>query len=238
MVSSFRAQLHRIRATRDFYKDKDPHFYNKSYSQEGEDMIMKRLVGEKRDGFYVDIGAHHPRRFSNTQNYYEIGWRGINVDAMPGAMEPFIKLRPRDINVQAAVGKKGKLTFYIYDEPAINTFDKKLVEKRKKQKAPFGVVKEQKISIIPLAQLLDKYMPRKQIIDFMSIDVEGKDYEVLTTNNWSKYRPKFILVECHSTSIKDLFTDPKIKYLEKLGYEMVAKSVNTVALMDTQNVKE
>ena len=81
-------------------------------------------------------------------------------------------------------------------------------------------------------------MPRKQIIDFMSIDVEGKDYEVLTTNNWSKYRPKFILVECHSTSIKDLFTDPKIKYLEKLGYEMVAKSVNTVALMDTQNVKE
>ena len=238
MVSSFRAQLHRIRATRDFYKDKDPHFYNKSYSQEGEDMIMKRLVGEKRDGFYVDIGAHHPRRFSNTQNYYEIGWRGINVDAMPGAMEPFINLRPRDINVQAAVGKKGKLTFYIYDEPAINTFDKKLVEKRKKQKAPFGVVKEQKISIIPLAQLLDKYMPRKQIIDFMSIDVEGKDYEVLTTNNWSKYRPKFILVECHSTSIKDLFTDPKIKYLEKLGYEMVAKSVNTVALMDTQNVKE
>lgn len=232
-----RNYLHRLRQAKKVYLENNTDLYNRSFSQEGEDMIARRLLGDKTDGYYVDIGAHHPYRFSNTQHFYERGWKGINVDAMPGAIEPFKKMRPRDTNVQAAVGKKGKLTFYIYDEPAINTFDKKLVEKRKKQNTPYKVIKEQKISIVPLAQLLDKYLPKGQDIDFMSIDVEGKDYEVLTTNDWSKYRPRFILIECHSTKIKDLFTDPKIKFLEKLGYEMVAKSVNTVALMDTKNVK-
>jgi len=69
----------------------------KSYSQEGEDMILRRLFEKQLTGFYVDVGAHHPKRFSNTYFFYKQGWHGINIDAMPGSMKLFEKIRPRDI---------------------------------------------------------------------------------------------------------------------------------------------
>src|SRR5262249_32770188 len=78
-------------------------FATKSYSQEGEDMILNRIFGEKKSGFYVDVGAYHPKRFSNTYFFYKKGWRGINIDAMPGSMKPFNAKRNRDINVETPV---------------------------------------------------------------------------------------------------------------------------------------
>ena len=74
-----------------------------SYSQEGEDRILQRLFENQTPGFYVDIGAHHPRRFSNTYIFYKQGWRGINVDATPGSMFLFRVFRKRDINLEIAV---------------------------------------------------------------------------------------------------------------------------------------
>jgi hypothetical protein len=71
-----------------------------SWSQEGEDLILARIFGDKPDGFYVDVGAHHPKRFSNTYYFYRRGWRGINIDAMPGSMLAFNRLRPSDINIE------------------------------------------------------------------------------------------------------------------------------------------
>ena len=72
-------------------------FSLKSYSQEGEDMILRRLFEKQKTGFYVDVGAHHPKRFSNTFFFYKKGWSGINIDAMPNSMRLFDKIRPRDI---------------------------------------------------------------------------------------------------------------------------------------------
>jgi len=66
----------------------------KSYSQEGEDMILRRIFEDNETGFYVDVGAHHPARFSNTNYFYKRGWRGLNIDAMPGSMSKFKKYRP------------------------------------------------------------------------------------------------------------------------------------------------
>ena len=89
-------------------------YATKSYSQEGEDMILKRLFGGQKFGFYVDVGAHHPKRFSNTYYFYKKGWRGINIDAMPGSMIAFDKLRPRDINIERPISdKKQILTYYL-----------------------------------------------------------------------------------------------------------------------------
>ena len=51
----------------------------KSYSQEGEDIILRNLFGNRKDGFYVDVGAHHPMRFSNTYFFYKLGWNGCNA---------------------------------------------------------------------------------------------------------------------------------------------------------------
>src|SRR5215510_10661697 len=60
-----------------------------SFSQQGEDLILARLFEGQRRGFYVDVGAHHPRRFSNTFLLYRRGWRGLNIDAAPGSMRLF-----------------------------------------------------------------------------------------------------------------------------------------------------
>ena len=60
----------------------------KCYSQEGEDMILRRIFEEK-NGFYVDVGAHHPRRFSNTYYFYKQGWTGISIEPNPQAAKAF-----------------------------------------------------------------------------------------------------------------------------------------------------
>ena len=80
---------------------KDPNMLpNICYSQNGEDLILNRFLENKKNGFYIDIGAHHPIRFSNTYLFYKKGWRGINIDAMPGSMDLFNKIRSRDINIE------------------------------------------------------------------------------------------------------------------------------------------
>ena len=78
-------------------------YKNDSYSQEGEDLIINRLIDSKKNGFYIDIGAHHPFRFSNTYKFYKMGWNGINIDAMPGSMKLFREKRPRDINIECGI---------------------------------------------------------------------------------------------------------------------------------------
>lgn len=204
--------------------------YNKSFSQEGEDMILLRVLGDKKNGFYIDVGAHHPVRFSNTNHFYKKGWSGINIDPLPGSMTLFDKKRPRDINLESAVGRAGRLTYYMYDEPALNTFDEKLVSSRKRQKIPYDVVQTKKITIKPLDVILKKYLPKNTKIDFLTIDVEGKDMEVLQTNDWLVFRPEYILVECHGYGCLELDKDKKIRFLAKKGYVPIAKTFSTVLL--------
>ena len=89
-------------------------YMNPSYSIEGEDRIVRALLWQKHDkGFYVDVGAHHPFRFSNTYLFYTQGWSGINIDATPGSMKAFNKYRPRDINLEVGIGgrKTGGVIF-------------------------------------------------------------------------------------------------------------------------------
>jgi hypothetical protein len=126
--------LHGINKLRINFSDRKGHH---SYSQEGEDRVLSSLLfklhGGKHinDGFYVDVGAHHPFLFSNTCLFYKQGWHGINIDAMPGSMAAFQKHRPRDINLESGVGQKAeKLKFFVFNELALNTFDESLAKAR------------------------------------------------------------------------------------------------------------
>ena len=167
---------------------------NICYSQNGEDLILNRFLDNKKEGFFVDVGAHHPIRFSNTYLFYKKGWTGINIDAMPGSMTQFNKIRPKDINIEIGVGlKNDQLTFYQFNESALNTFSKK--EALSKNKDGYEIIKSNLVQVESLENLLDKYMPKNTKIDFLNIDVEGKDEEVLISNNWEKYNPNYILVE-------------------------------------------
>ena len=173
----------------------DPKMHpNFCYSQNGEDLILNRFLNNKKEGFFVDVGAHHPIRFSNTFLFYKKGWSGINIDAMPGSMAQFNKIRPNDINIEKGIGlKKDKLTFYQFNESALNTFSKK--EAFSKNKDGYKIIKSNLVEVDTLENILDKYMPLNTEIDFLNIDAEGKDEEVLISNNWKKYKPNYIIIE-------------------------------------------
>lgn len=79
------------------------------YSQEGEDLILETFFDEVKNGFFVDIGAYDPIRFSNTYLFYLKGWTGINIDARPESMNDFDEIRPKDINLEIAIGQQEEM---------------------------------------------------------------------------------------------------------------------------------
>jgi FkbM family methyltransferase len=208
----------------------DP-YVHLSYSQDGEDMVLRRLLGsEKRNGFYVDVGAHHPFRFSNTCYFYRLGWRGINIDADPDAVALFAKARSRDINICMGVGAvDGELTFHRFSEPALNTFDPALGKERLRISG-VHMLEERKVRVRLLADILDEVMPEGTSIDFLSIDVEGLDEDVIASNDWRRYRPRFVLVEVLRVPFNELAHCAGVKALRSVGYELVAKTSNTAIL--------
>lgn len=190
-------------------------------------MILRRLFEGKADGFYVDAGAHHPRRFSNTCFFYKLGWSGVNIDAAPGSMALFRKWRPWDINVEAALGREPRaLTFYIFDEPALNTFDRELAHSR--SQGAYRIVREQTLCTRTLAEVLAEHLPKGRRIDFMTVDVEGMDLEVLQSNNWERFRPTYVLVECLGVEPAQLEQESVCQFLTAQGYHFFAKTANTV----------
>ena len=199
----------------------------KSYSQEGEDMLLERFLEHKRCGFYVDVGAHHPTRFSNTYRLYLKGWRGLNIDANPGSMAIFQRVRPRDINVEAAVSSaRQEMTYYVFDEPALNTLDRDLALHR--VGGTSSIIREVNIVTEPLSQLLDQYVPANTAIDLLTIDVEGLDYDVLRSNDWTRYSPELILVECMiASTLQHASCDPVAQLLLAQHYTIVAKTMST-----------
>ena len=199
---------------------------NCCYGQDGEDLILNRLLEGQTIGFYVDVGAHHPVRFSNTYLFYQRGWRGMNIDAMPGSMKKFNKVRSRDINIECGVaGAAGKLVYHQFNEPALNTFDAD--EAEHKNKPPYQMIGTVEVAVERLDALLARYLPPGQQIDFLSVDVEGKDEEVLRSNDWSRYRPRFILAETLRTDVLSMGNCPVVQFLRSVGYKPVGKAYNT-----------
>jgi FkbM family methyltransferase len=207
----------------------------RSYSQEGEDMILRRIFERRAGGFYVDIGAHHPRRFSNTFFFYKRGWRGINVDATPGSMTAFRRQRPRDVNVEAAVSRDGReLTLKVYDEPALNTLNEGGGGADVQVAEGYQVVAERRLATTRLADILRQHLPPGQAITFMSVDVEGMDLEVLEGNDWGRFRPEVVLVECVGRGITDVAENATARFLQGQGYEPIAKTMYTFFFRDTR----
>ena len=200
-------------------------------------MILRRIFERQSSGFYVDVGAHHPKRFSNTQFFYERGWQGINIDAMPGSMTAFKKVRKRDINIECGVGEfQGLLNYYIFNEPALNGFSETLAKDRDSGISGYRIVKVLKVQVYTLAAILCKNLPDGQRIDFLSIDVEGYDFEVLRSNNWEKFRPTYVLIEILGSSLNDLNGHAITSFMREKQYSIFAKSVNTVFFKNSQIV--
>jgi hypothetical protein len=205
--------------------------YNLSCSQFGEDMIVRHLLADVRTGFYVDVGAHHPVYYSNTYHFYRRGWRGINVDAVPGSMAAFDLLRPRDVNVEACVDvRAGELReFIVFDRPALNT----LSEEQARAAVASGqgrVVDRRPVRTETLAGLLDRHLPPGQPIHFLSLDVEGLDEAILTHHDFGRHRPRVLVFERHELPKSEPGRDPVVGHLRAQGYDLVALAGPSVVM--------
>lgn len=202
------------------------------FSQEGEDIVLQRIFEGRTEGHYVDVGSHHPRRFSNTCLFYQQGWCGINIEPNPDSIQLFRRERDRDVNLQIGVSDvAGTLTYIVFDEPALNTFDAKLAAERERT-TKYRIVNRIDVQVARLQDLLDKHLKPEWHIDFMSIDVEGYDLQVLQSNDWSKYRPTYLLVECLESGLSSISDEPIHRFLSERGYTLYAKTVNTLFYQD------
>jgi len=170
----------------------------KTYSQHGEDLVFLnifRLIGVKKIS-WLDIGAHHPTRISNTALLYENGHRGINVEANPNLIEAFMTDRPEDINLQVGVGDEpGFMNFYLIDKySGRNSFSKHSAVEFVRAHPEFKITEILKIPVVTVRDIL-KQCGRDTFTDLLSLDVEGLDEKIILSLDLKEDGPKIICVE-------------------------------------------
>ena len=209
--------------------------YRLAFSQDGEDLCLYSYILEEKPnykGFYVDIGALDPFRFSNTCLFYQNGWHGINIDATPGSMKKFDQFRQRDINIETVISDKSgeEVSYFMFNEPALNCFDKKRLNDISSH-PQYKLIKEKKLKTKTINEILDKYLPAGQKIDFITIDIEGVDVEVIRSLNYEKYAPEYFIVEeldYQQTDFTTYANSPIYQILSQKGYIVVAKTKRSV----------
>ena len=172
-----------------------------SYSYGGMDSLIEKIFKNKNNGIYVDIGCGHPIKNNNTYLLNKKGWSGVNIDLDKENIELFNLYRPRDHNVSAAISnnKKEVDLFFYHSKSALNTINKDTADY---QKAVVSKVK--KIKTTTLNNVLDYSRFKDFTLDFLTIDVEGSELLVLENFNFSKYKPKIIVVEYLDLSLNKL----------------------------------
>lgn len=185
----------------------------KSYSQCGEDLFISNYFKKKiSKGIYLDIGSYNPIKYNNTYLLYKNGWKGTNIDLNQTSIDLFNIVRPGDKNICAAISNKiEKVMVYMENIfSPLNTISfirsKELNQKNIKRNS--YLVKTKKINNI----IKDKF-------DFLNIDIEGMDFEVLKSINLTFYNPRLICIE-----ILDKKKFIKIrKFLKKYDFVFIKK---------------
>ena len=197
---------------------------NLSFSQCGEDVICKHLflgLGIEQVN-YLDLGAYHPMRISNTYLFYQAGSRGVNVEPNPDAYADFLKYRPEDINLNVGVGtSEGTFDYYTFEAPTLNTFSKKEAQDYAQQGYP--ILSKKNLQVVDLNSILAEHFTERPL-DLLSMDVEGLDFDLLSVMELEKYKAKVICVEAVQFSRDGRGEkDTQIKkLLESRGYLLYA----------------
>lgn len=204
-----------------------------SYSQTGEDLVIDGLLGAKENGFYVDVGAGDPIRFNNTRRFYKRGWNGINIEPN---LERFRKLcadRERDVNLNIGIGPDDSIKpFFLFIPDTLSTFSAQEAERYKKK--GYRLVEASGVELHRLDEVLSEYCGERRI-DFMSVDTEGLDLDVLQSNDWTRFKPRVICVESvrHGINWNTVEADTGCEsLLVNVGYEKVHDSgLNSIYLL-------
>lgn len=208
----------------------------KSYSGEGEDLILLKIFSGKSNGFYIDVGCYHPKINSNTYALYKKGWRGINIDANPQSINKFNVFRKDDININIGIAnQRNTMVYYTFNEPAVNTLSKTMFEERKS--LPWLKYLGQKsIPVEPLRDVLSQ-IDIPDTIDILDVDVEGYDMEVLKSNDWSRYVPLVILVEDQDLNVQSYEELETYRFLVPKGYSLLAKTLSTLIFIHRNHLQ-
>jgi len=188
----------------------------KHYSQFGEDISIKMHCPDIKNGFFVDVGCYHPKKFNNTYALYEKGWSGINIDVDEIKIDTFNLARKRDINILCAVSDKpGVFKWFsngLYSLTATldETFAKSI-----------GGYTEKEVKVDTLTSIIDKTRYVGREIDFLSIDAEGHDFNVLKSLDFEQYKPKLIAVESHLSNFREIEKGQLYKFLSDKGFVLV-----------------
>ena len=197
-------------------------FPQKSYSTYGEDIIIEQFFKNKKKGFYVDIGCYHPLEGNNTYLLFKKGWNGINADVNSLSIELFNRAREKDHNINLAVSDKNQ-KWKIYFRKKINMLN---TSSKKLAKIHFrNGFQEKSINACPLNEIIKKSKFDNRRIDFLNIDVEGKELNVLKSLNFTKYKPRLICIEIHN---HEKMYDQNYDYLKRnLVYKfLITKGYN------------
>jgi FkbM family methyltransferase len=162
-----------------------------TYAQNAEDVLLHRAF-PTGTGFYIDVGACHPVLHSVTKHFYERGWRGINIEPVARVHEMLCADRPRDINLNMGLSNRDDtLTFYeATTSLGWSTFRAEHAEGVRQIGIDFV---ERSVPVTTLAAVCERYVD--QPIDFLKVDVEGHEREVLEGADWSRWRPRVVLIE-------------------------------------------
>ncbi|WP_281228101.1 FkbM family methyltransferase [Flavobacterium aquiphilum] len=213
--------------------------YNISFSKSGEDMQLKQLLGSNHRGIYVDVGCWDPIKASNSYYFHLRGWKGICIDPNPQMKDLFLQKRSSDIFVNVAIGSGNEdLIYYMLENQysSMNTLDFDFIKNNNLENK---VVNEIKITTVSLKAVLEKHISETDQIDFLDIDVEGFDLNVLKSNDWNKFRPKVILIET-ALDLKNDFGNELSLYLFEQNYilagkTLINKSLGNLFFIDAQN---
>jgi len=198
-----------------------------SYSQNFEDVIINRLFKSKLNGFYIDVGSHDPVELSVTKFFYDLGWNGINIEPVPKSFKKLQIERPRDINLNLAIGKthEFKTIYEIENRPELTTLD--YDNAINAQKFAGGNIKQYTVEMRTLSDVCNQYS--EKVIDFLKVDVEGKEKDVIIGANWNRFRPTLLVIEatvpCNIFDICGSKTNSSWEdwepYILEAGYQLV-----------------
>jgi FkbM family methyltransferase len=207
----------------------DQNYGDRMYAQNGEDVVavnIFRALGIAKPS-YLDIGAHDPFKCSNTALLYSRGSRGINVDANPANVLAFRTQRPDDINLNVGVAATaGVMTFHMFDATSgLNTFS---AEQARAIEASgrFKVLQRREIHVVTINDILRDHCPNG-FPDFLSVDVEGLDLDILRSIDYSGPGPKLICVEANSSAYrKDI-----VGFMASKAYRLIFRAGANLFLM-------
>jgi FkbM family methyltransferase len=195
-----------------------------SYTQNMEDYHLSLAFEGQSAGTYIDIGAGHPIADNVSFFFYERGWQGLVVEPQHNLADLYPRLRPRDTSVCALIGtRSGLVDFHVFDTfYGLSTTSKPSASAARSLGATCQTIK---MPMISLAELCKKH--RATVIDFLKVDVEGAEADVLASGDWDSYRPKVVIVEAITPGTGEPSWEEWEPFLLAQGYRF--------ALFDTLN---